>query len=90
MLTLTTQVLEQRLDDLNYESLTKSTKRKYDVSTDETADTDTSSDNNTTKDNDNNTLNERIDHGLQSTYGDRKGLQIINYGDDNKKIDISN
>ena len=35
------------------------------------------------------TSNERIDHGTQSTCGDSNGLQIINYGSDDQKIDIS-
>ena len=85
-------MLERRLDDRNYEGLTKSTKRKDGVLiTDATVDTDTSSDNDIINDNDsdNNTSNKRIDHGLQSIYGDRNGLQI-NYGDNNHKIDISN
>ena len=83
-------MLERRLDDLTYKSLTKSTKRQDAVLiTDTTADSDTSSDSDIINDNDNNTSNERIDHGLQSTYGDRNGLQI-NYSDDNHKIDIFN
>ena len=86
-------MLERRLDNHNYEGLTKSTKRKGEVSiTDATVDTDISSDNDTIDDDDdnhNNTSNERIDHGLQSTYGDRNELQI-KYGDDDHKIDISN
>ena len=75
------------MDNLNYESLTKSAKRKDDVFTDETTDTDKSNDNDTINDNSNDILNEKIDHGLQSTYGDRNGLQIINYGDDNHPIE---
>ena len=82
-------VLERRFGDHNYEGLTKLTKRKEDVLlTDATGDTDTNSDNDTINDNDNDISNGRIDHGLQSTYGDRNGLQI-NYGDDDHKIDIS-
>ena len=83
---LSIYLLERRLDDLNYESLTESTKRKDSVSTDKTADTNINSDNDTVNDNANNILNERI----QSTSGDRNGLQTINYGDGNQKIDLSN
>ena len=83
-------MLERLLDDLNYESLTKLTKRKDDVLiTDTTVDTDTSSDNDTINDNDNNMSNKRNAHGLQCTYGDRNSLQQINYGDGDHKIDIS-
>ena len=58
-------MLERRLDNSNYESLTKSKKRKDDVLiTDTTVNTNTSSDNDTINDNDNNTSNKRIDHGL--------------------------
>ena len=35
-------------------------------------------------DNDNNRSNERIEHGIQTTYGDRNGLQIINYCDEDR------
>ena len=45
--------------------------------TDATTDTDTSSDNDTINDDENNTSNERIDYGLQSTYGDRTGYKSI-------------
>ena len=51
-------------------------------------DNDNENENDNDNDNDNNISNERIDHGLQSTYGDRNGLQI-NYGNDDHKIDIS-
>ena len=83
-------MLERRLDNSNYESLTKSKKRKDDVLiTDTTVNTNTSSDNDTINDSANNMSNKRNGHGLQSTYGDRNGLQQINYGDNDHKIDIS-
>ena len=64
-------------------------REKDDFFTDKTVDIDTSEDNDTIHDSDINTLNERINHDIQSTYGDRNGIQIINYGDDDQKIDIS-
>ena len=39
--------------------------------------------------NDNNLSNERIDHGIQTTYGDRNGLRIINYCDDEESNRIT-
>ena len=86
-------LLERRLDDRNYDSLTKSTKGKKetkndlnDVSiTDEVIDTNINlNDDDNINDNDNNRSNERIEHGIQTTYGDRNGLQIINYCDDDE------
>ena len=76
--------------------MTQSSKRKEkrnkDVSdTNSTADTNIDTDTDTI--NDNNTSNQKVtwnEHGLQSTYGDMNGLQQINYGDDDHKIDISN
>ena len=85
-------MLEQRLDNQNYDSLTKSTYRKDDVLiTDATVDTDTSNDiiNDNDNDSDNNRSNERIDHGIQTTYGDRNGLQIINDCDDEESNQIT-
>ena len=86
-------VLERRLDDRNYEGLTKSTNgkdetKKVDVSiTDTTTNNDTSND--TIPDNDNNNIsNERIDHGIQTTYDDRNRLQTINYSDDEESNQI--
>ena len=84
-------LLEQRLDDRNYDGLTQSTNRKdetkrkddvliTDVKIDLTVDADTNND--IIQDNDNNISNERIDHDIQTTYGDRNGLRIINYCDD--------
>ena len=88
-------VLERRLDDQNYDSLTKSTKQKEetkkknddvndvsvtDAKLDKVDDTDINmNDDDTIHDNDNNQLNERTEHGIQTTYGDRNGLWIINY-----------
>ena len=84
-------MLEHRLEDPNYKSLTKSSKRKDDVSiTDAKVDTD--SDNDIINDNDNNTLNKKVtwnEHGFQSAYSDINGLHQIKYGDDDHKIDIS-
>ena len=59
--------------------------------TDATVDTDTSNDtiNDNDNDNDNNRSNERIDHGIQTTYGDRNGLRIINYCDDEESNQIT-
>ena len=76
-------LLERQLDDRNYEGLTKPTKRKDDVSiTDATVETDPNDD--MIHGNDNNTSNERVEHGIQSTFGDRNGLHIINYSDDDE------
>ena len=65
-------VLEQRLDEFNYESLTQLSKRKEkrndDVSiTDATVDTDSDTDNDTDNNTDNDTSNQKMtqnEHGL--------------------------
>ena len=84
------------MDDGNYEGLTKLTNgkdetKKDDVSIiDTTTNTDTNND--TIHDNnndDNNILSKRIGHGIQTTYGDRNGLQIINYSDDEESNQIT-
>ena len=50
--------------------------------TDEVIDTDINlNDDANIHDNDNNRSNERIEHGIQTTFGDRNGLMIINYCD---------
>ena len=95
-------MLERRLDDQNYNSLTKSTnqkdetKKKNDDVNDESitdakldAVVDTDINNDTIHDNDNNQSNERIDHGIQTTYSDRNGLCIINYCDDEESNRIT-
>ena len=98
-------MLEQRLDDQNYDGLTKLTNRKdetkkknddvNDVSIADAklhvvVDTDINNTNNdTVHDNDNNRSNERIDHDIQNTSGDRNGLLIINYCDDNESNRIT-
>ena len=80
-------MLEQRLDNQNYDSLTKSTKQKEetkkknddvndvsitDAELDAVDNTDIYlNDDNDIHDNDNYRSNERIDHGIQTTYGDR-------------------
>ena len=66
--------------------MTKSTNRKDDdVSIiDAPVDTDKSNDTINDNDNDNNRSNERIEHGIQTIYGDRNRLRIINYGDEER------
>ena len=66
-------LLERRLDDKNYDGLTKTTKRKEETKndlndvliTDEVIDTDINlNDDDNIHDNDNNRSNERIEHGM--------------------------
>ena len=66
-------VLERRLDDKNYDGLTKKTKQKDETKndlndvliTDEVIDTDINlNDDDNINDNDNNRSNERIEHGV--------------------------
>ena len=80
-------LLERRLDDSNYESLTQSIKRKEknmnDVLITDAATVDTENDtgSDTDIDNNNDILISKVtwnEHGLQSTYGDMNGLQQIN------------
>ena len=77
-------LLEQRLDDSNYESLTQSSKRKeqrnddvsiIDTTVDTDFDTDTTINDDTNDiDNSNKNLTWNV-HGLRSTYSDMNGLQ---------------
>ena len=53
--------------------------------TDEVIDTNINlNDDDNINDNDNNQSNERIEHGIQTTYGDKNGLRIIDYGDEER------
>ena len=60
-----------------------------DTTVDTDFDTDTTANNDTNdNDNSNNNLTWNV-HGLQSTFGDMNGLQQINYGDVDHKINIT-
>ena len=91
-------MIEQQLYNSSYENLTQSNKRKekrnddvlvIDTTVDTNFDNDTTINNNI-NDNDNSNKNLTWNvHGFQSTYGDINGLQHINYGDVDHKIDIT-
>ena len=93
-------LLERKLNNSNYERLTQSIKRKDKKNTNDASvidatvqlDNKNDTDSDTIIDTDNDTLIKKValnDHGPQSNYGDVNGIQLINYGDDNDKTDVS-
>ena len=87
-------MIEQRLEDSNYDHLTQSTKSKDNKNMNDVSIADATVDNknDTNIDTDNDTSIKKIiwdDHSLQSTHGNLNGIQQINYGDDDHKTDVS-
>ena len=91
-------MLERRLDDPNYDSLTQSTKRKEQKEMNDVSVVDlkvrikdsTVQSNDTNKDTDNDTSNVTwSNHAQQRTYSDRDDAQQCTYGDGDDTIDIS-
>ena len=78
-----TEETKKKNDDVNDVSVT-------DAKLDAVDDTDMNmNDDDTIHDNNNNRSNERIEHGIQTTYGDRNGLRTINYCDENRITPIT-